>query len=130
MTKQLLVNLKRNFQIFNIGLAFSAMGLLLWTDHKYFFWPPQYAGLMNDDGLDAIAVAVGVGLMYYALKNEENNTLAGILLSVAAGFTSLVACIQLIHAIFAGRAPMGLGFILSCFLLTEILYTARTRNTR
>nr|DAS87140.1 MAG TPA: hypothetical protein [Caudoviricetes sp.] len=106
------------------------MGLLLWTDHKYFFWPPQYAGLMNDDGLDAIAVAVGVGLMYYALKNEENNTLAGILLSVAAGFTSLVACIQLIHAIFAGRAPMGLGFILSCFLLTEILYTARTRNTR
>ncbi|MDE1533979.1 hypothetical protein PWM22_01005 [Lactobacillus gasseri] len=130
MNKQLLVNLKHNFQIFIIGLACSAMGLLLWTDHKYFFWPPQYAGLMNDDGLDAVAVAVGLGLIYYAIKNEKSNTAAGLLLSIAAGFTSLVACIQLIHAIFAGRAPMGLGFILSCFLLAEILYTARTRNTR
>ena len=130
MNKQLLVNLKHNFQIFIIGLACSAMGLLLWPDHKYFFWPPQYAGLMNDDGLDAVAVAVGLGLIYYAIKNEKSNTAAGVLLSIAAGFTSLVACIQLIHAIFAGRAPMGLGFILSCFLLAEILYTARTRNTR
>lgn len=85
---------------------------------------------MNDDGLDAIAVAVGLGLIYYALKDEKNNTLAGILLSIAAGFTGLVACIQIIHAMFAGRAPMGLGFILSCFLLAEILYTARNRNTR
>ena len=106
------------------------MGLLLWTDHKYFFWPPQYAGLMNDDGFDAVAVAVGLGLIYYAIKNEKSNIAAGMLLSIAAGFTSLVACIQLIHAIFVGQAPMFLGFILSCFLLAEILYTARTRNTR
>lgn len=130
MNKQLLVNLKHKFQIFIIGLACLAMGLLLWTDHKYFFWPPQYAGLMNDDGFDAVAVAVGLGLIYYAIKNEKSNIAAGMLLSIAAGFTSLVACIQLIHAIFAGQAPMFLGFILSCFLLAEILYTARTRNTR
>lgn len=130
MLKKLIANLKHNFQIFAIGTAFSAMGLLLWTDHKFFFWPPQYAGIMNDDGLDAIAVAVGVGLMYYALKNEKNNTVAGILLSITAGFTGLIACVQLIHAIFAGKAPMGLGFILSCYLLAEVLYTAKTRNTR
>ena len=74
MLKKLIANLKHNFQIFAIGATFSAMGLLLWTDHKYFFWPPQYAGIMNDDGLDAIAVAVGVGLMYYALKNEKMHT--------------------------------------------------------
>lgn len=85
---------------------------------------------MNDDGLDAIAVAVGVGLMYYALKDEKNNTVAGILLSITAGFIGLIACVQLIHAIFAGKAPMGLGFILSCYLLSEVLYTAKTRNTR
>ncbi|HJE48797.1 MAG TPA: hypothetical protein K8V69_01230 [Lactobacillus johnsonii] len=130
MLKKLIANLKHNFQIFAIGATFSAMGLLLWTDHKYFFWPPQYAGIMNDDGLDAIAVAVGVGLMYYALKNEKNNTVAGILLSITAGCTGLIACVQLIHAIFAGKAPMGLGFILSCYLLAEVLYTAKTRNTR
>ena len=124
MLKKLIANLKHNFQIFAIGAAFSAMGLLLWTDHKYFFWPPQYAGIMNDDGLDAIAVSVGVGLMYYALKNEKNNTVAGILLSITAG------CTGLIHAIFAGKTPMGLGFILSCYLLAEVLYTAKTRNTR
>src|SRR5699024_283807 len=92
MLKKLIANLKHNFQIFAIGSAFSAMGLLLWTDHRYFVWPPQYAGLMNDDGLDAIAVAVGVGLMYYALKDEKNNTVAGILLSITAGFTGLIAC--------------------------------------
>ena len=125
MLKKLIANLKHNFQIFAIGAAFSAMGLLLWTDHKYFFWPPQ-----NDDGLDAIAVAVGVGLMHYALKNEKDNTVAGILLSITAGFTGLIACVQLIHAIFAGKATMGLGFILSCYLLAEVLYTAKTRNTR
>lgn len=106
------------------------MGLLLWTDHTYFFWPPQFAGLMNDDGLDAVAVVTGFGLIYYAVTNEKSNTVAGVLLSISASFTGLVACIQLIHAIFAGQAPMFLGFILSCFLLAEILYTARTRDTR
>lgn len=130
MTKQVLVNLKHNFQIFIIGLACSAMGILLWTDHTYFFWPPQFAGLMNDDGLDAVAVVTGFGLIYYAVTNEKSNTVAGVLLSISASFTGLVACIQLIHAIFAGQAPMFLGFILSCFLLAEILYTARTRDTR
>jgi len=128
--KKLLFNLSRNFHIFIIGATLSSMGLLLWADHQFFFWPPQYAGLMNDDGLDAIAVAVGLGLIYYALRDEKNNTLVGVLLSIAAGFTGLVACMQIIHAMFAGRAPMGLGFILSCFLLAEILYTARNRNTR
>ena len=51
MLNKLIANLKHNFQIFAIGAAFSAMGLLLWTDHKYFFWPPQYAGIMNDNNL-------------------------------------------------------------------------------
>lgn len=85
---------------------------------------------MNDDGLDAVAVVTGFGLIYYAVTNEKSNTVAGVLLSISAGFTGLVACIQLIHAIFAGQASMFLGFILSCFLLAEILYTARTRDTR
>ena len=49
-------NISDNFQLFLIGLALSAMGILLWTDHTYFFWPPQFAGLMNADGLDAVAV--------------------------------------------------------------------------
>lgn len=128
--KHLLTNLNRNFQILAIGATLSAMGTLLWTNHDYFFWPPQYVGVMNDDGLDAIAVAIGLGLTYCALKNEQNNTLVGILLSVAASFTGLVACIHIIHAIFASRPPMGLDFILSCFLLAEILYTAKNRNTR
>lgn len=130
MMKRLASNLSHNLQLFAIGATLSAIGVFLWTNHKYFFWPPQYAGLMNDDGLDAIAVVVGLGLIICAIRNEKNNTVAGILLSIAAGFTGLTACIQLIHAIFAGQAPMGLGFILSCFLLTEILYTARNRNTR
>lgn len=123
-------NISNNFQLFLIGLALSAMGILLWTDHTYFFWPPKFSGLMNDDGLDAVAVVTGFGLIYYAVTNEKSNTVAGVLLSISAGFTGLVACIQLIHAIFAGQAPMFLGFILSCFLLAEILYTARTRDTR
>ena len=81
------------------------MGILLWTDHTYFFRPPQFAGLMNDDGLGAGAVVTGFGLIYYAVTNEKSNTVAGVLLSISAGFTGLVACIQLIHAIFAGQAP-------------------------
>lgn len=85
---------------------------------------------MNDDGLDAIAVVLGIGLVIYAAKNIHDNLIAGILLSGSAGFVSLITVIEVIHFAFAGFESMKLTLILSLYLLARILILARNRNTR
>ncbi|MCH3904133.1 MAG: hypothetical protein LKE17_00050 [Lactobacillus sp.] len=132
---QLLANCKKNQLYIIIGLAVAANGGCLWIDkllakHGYFFWPPQWAWLMNDDGFDAIAVIAGVGLIIYALMNAHNNAVSGILLGTCAAFMTLVALVELGHALFAGQFRMLNTIIGDVFIVLIILYTARNRNTK
>lgn len=121
-------NAKLNHSYVAIGLVIAAIGLLLWTHHQYFFWPPSFKAIMNDEGLDAIGTFTGIGLIVFGVMDDKNNTIAGILLSVAAGWMGIIACIQLFHAAFLKNAEMALGFILCLFVIDRILMLARCRN--
>lgn len=121
-------NAKLNHSYIAIGLVIAAIGLLLWTHHQYFFWPPSFKAVMNDEGLDAIGTFTGIGLIAFGLLDDKNNTTSGILLSVAAGWMGIIACIQFFHAACLRNAEMALGFIFCLFVIDRILFLARYRN--
>ncbi|TSO25279.1 hypothetical protein FOD82_08550 [Lactobacillus sp. LL6] len=122
--------LTKNSKYTNLGLAMLLMGLDLWSEPDYFFWPPQYAFLMNDNGIDGIAVIVGIGLLVYAGMNIHDNQVAGILLGISAAFVTMITGIEIMHMIFAGQLRMGIPAILGFYMVLNILQIARDRNTK
>lgn len=97
---------------------------------RLLFWPPQYAFLMNDNGIDGIAVIVGIGLLVYAGMNIHDNQAAGILLGISAAFVTMITGIEIMHMIFASQLRMGIPAILGFYMVLNILQIARDRNTK
>ena len=119
----------KNSKYANLGLAMLLMGADLWLEPNYFFWPPQYASLMNDNGVDGIAVIVGIGLLVYAGMDIHDNYVVGILLGISAAFVTTITCVEIMHMIFAGQLRMGIPAILGLYIVFNILQIARDRNT-
>lgn len=128
MIKILLHRLNSWYSI--IGFLVTFTGEALWTNEHYFFWPPQYVSLMNDDRIDAIATFVGIGLIVYALTGMHNNWIIGILLGIAASFITIIAVAFYIHTVFAGYSKMILPLIFALTFVWVILKVARSRNTQ
>lgn len=122
-------SLALNEKYTSLGFIFIAIGIVLWTDDHYFFWPPQFVALMNDDVIDAIATFIGIGLVYYAAAGKHNNTLVSLLLGGATAIAVLITFAQFLHVVFVGFGSMKVGLFLSLFLLEKTLVTARKRNT-
>ena len=113
-----------------IGVLITAIGLDLWTNEHYFFWPPQYVSLMNDDRIDAIATFVGISLIIYALTGAHNNWVIGILLGLSAAFMTIIAIAFYLHMTFAGQDKMSLSFAFGVVFILIILKVANSRNTK
>lgn len=113
-----------------IGGLITAIGLDLWTNEHYFFWPPQYISIMNDDRIDAIATFVGIMLIFYALANLHNNWLIGILLGLSTAFMTVIAIAFYLHMTFAGADKMSLPLAFSLGFIWIILKVANNRNTK
>ena len=113
-----------------IGVLITAIGLDLWTNEHYFFWPPQYVSLMNDDRIDAIATFVGICLIIYALTGAHNNWVIGILLGLSAAFMTIIAIAFYLHMTFAGQDKMSLSFAFGVVFIWIILKVANSRNTK
>ena len=128
--KRLIHNLFKNSKYSNLGLAMVLLGGALWLMPRYFFWPPEYVSLMNDDGIDAIAVFVGVGLLVYAALSAHDNKIAGILLVGSAAFVTLIMVVEVLHMIFVSQFRMSVPAVLCLYMLLNILDIARNRNTR
>lgn len=125
----MLNRLKHNELYVLIGLALIGIGVALWCDNWYFFYPPQWQTYMNDNGLDALGVAIGIGLIIYSMIDEHNNQVAGFLLGAAAFFVASLVVLEVIHVILAHQFRMTNTVIGNLFLLSVIMYVARHRDT-
>lgn len=122
--KNLLQNSKNDTIFIYIGLVMLTVGISLWINQSYFFFPPQWNSLMNNNGLDGIAVACGLGLIIYAFDNNKNRKLRGILLGYSSAFVGLMALMELWHAILAGQTRMIETIIFEIFFIVVIFHEA------
>lgn len=128
--RKVLHNLIKNDWYTLIGAVITVCGIDLWTNSHYFFWPPQYASLMNNNNIDAVATFVGVGLIIYAAVGIHSNAIISILLGVSAAFGTAIAFAFYVHMTFARQAMLSVPLALAVFFVVTILKVAFTRNTR
>lgn len=129
---KLFKNLIHNSKYSFLGLSMILLGWDLYNTPNYFFWPPRYADLMNDNGIDAIAIMIGLGLIIYAGAGMHNNTLISWLLGIAVAFATVIFCVEIMHSIFGGfigHRFMGIPAILALYMVGSILQIARDRDT-
>lgn len=128
--QSLLDNIRNNELYILIGLALIGLGVVLWSNCNYFFYPPEYKLIMNDDGLDAFGVAIGAGLIIYGLIDEHSNKIAGVLLALAAFFVATITIMELIHVLAVHQVRMNVSIVSNIFLIAVIMYTAKNRDTK
>lgn len=113
-----------------IGFVIVAIGLDLWTNEHYFFWPPQYKSLMNNDRIDAVATFIGIGLIAYALFNVRSNWIISILLGLSTAFMTVIAVALYLHMVFAGQSKMNIPLTFCLGFIWLILKVAANRSTK
>lgn len=128
--KQLLHNLRGNEWYVIIGAVTTAIGYNLLTNEHFFFWPPQYSSLMNDDRLDAITLCIGLGLIIYSAVGKHVNSVISVLLGLATANYTVIAVILWIHMQFAGQCKFNLPLALCIGWILVILKVAKSRNIR
>lgn len=126
--KQLLTNLKTNRWKFSIGSLVTVIGICLLNTPDYFFWPPQYKDLMNDDGIDVFIIMIGLLLMLYSLSNLHSNKIASVLLAFSAGILTTITFVEAIHWYFAGMFRNSITIALAVFAVAVVLLVAYDRS--
>lgn len=130
MLRKILHNLTNYGWYTLIGLVMAVCGVDLLTNEHYFFWPPQFVSLMNDDRIDVIVIIVGVGLILYAMFGIHSNAIISILLGLAAAIGALIAFAFYIHMVYARQAMLSIPLVLALFFVAVVLKVALNRNTR
>ena len=125
---KVLHNLKQNRWKFTIGLLVLAIGLCLLATPDYFFWPPQYKNLMNDDGIDVFIIISGLLLILYSLSNLHSNKIASVLLAISAAIVASITFIEIIHWQFAGMFRNNLTIVLAIFAVVVIFLVSYDRS--
>ena len=125
---KVLHNLKQNRWKFTIGLLVLAIGLCLLATPDYFFWPPQYKNLMNDDGIDVFIIISGLLLILYSLSNLHSNKIASVLLAISAAIVASITFIEIIHWYFTGMFRNNLTIVLSIFAVVVIFLVSYDRS--
>lgn len=125
-----LKNIFKNGKYSNLGLSMLLIGLTLWADKRFFIWPPQFQPQLNDNGLDAIAVVLGVCLFVYAGLDAHNNRVAGLLLGLSVGFVVIITGLEIAHVMQVGLYRLNLSAILGIYLIINVMIDARHRNTK
>ncbi len=90
-----------------VGLDLLVTGLILLTNRHYFFWPPWpvwVTAAENGIGIGLIGVAVGLGMIYWAISPEKSISLDRKLIPTASAYFTLLAVTELLHGFFA---PLG-----------------------
>lgn len=128
--KRLLANLRRNFQYALVGLAMVGNGATLFVDRNYFFWPPQYSDLMNDQRIDMLMCFTGIALMLLAmrdfLKLKHSEMLTGLLLGLSAFLVMSMIIVEITHTVGAGEFRMSKTAVDDIILLMGIIYVRIT----
>ncbi len=122
--KQLTKNADKNFNQMLIGVLIIVIGIFLWADKNYFFWPPQLRPLMNSEWSDIIFIILGICLLFTALTGNRSRRLQSILLIISSAAVAMLLAEQLWHVLFANKIEMIMAVILDAGLLVMLIRCA------
>lgn len=138
ITVQELQLIKRRISInplhFVLGLLMLTIGLVLIDHDAFFLWPPGWQRFFNDDLVDVIAIATGLGLISFVLVGGKSQLANAILLSTTAFYLTMLLVLQTGHVLVVhdtGRllsVVLLIGWLLVCQYLALHSKTVKRRK--
>lgn len=106
-----------------ISIWTVVIGLFLFDDRNFFFWPPNLKRIENDMKLDALIVLIGLALFLCTILFVKNKWLIGVLLVAVGAISLALAALTFMHVIMTHYLPMFLMAFcnLVLFILTLIV---------
>lgn len=122
--KSLLKQADNNFNQALIGISIIMIGIFLWADKNYFFWPPQLRPLMNSEWSDIVFIILGICLLGTALTGNRSRRFQSILLIASSAAVAMLTVEQLWHVVFAHNLEMIMAVILDALVLAMLIRCA------
>ena len=122
--KSLLKQADNNFNQVLIGISIIMIGIFLWADKNYFFWPPQLRPLMNSEWSDIVFIILGICLLWTALTGNRSRRFQSILLIASSAAVAMLTVEQVWHVLFAHKIEMIMAVILDAGLLVMLIRCA------
>ena len=69
-----------------LGSLLTAFGIVLLVNDSFFYWPPEWQWLFNNDLVDAFAIIVGIGLIAFVFAGGRSQLANAVLLACSAFF--------------------------------------------
>ncbi|MFD3267183.1 hypothetical protein [Lactobacillus johnsonii] len=112
-----------------LALAMIGIGLILICNDFYFFWPPFAVGVLNDDLVGGIFIAIGIWLFSWAISNKNRISTNRNLLIITAGLLAFEATAEFCHGYVSGRPHMVMaGFLEVIVLLFVFSIIGKTKK--
>jgi hypothetical protein len=122
--KRYVTNLKNSDLQALVGVTVAVIGLSLWIDRHYFFWPPSLQNQLNDEGLDVLFICIGLSLFLVTMAGSTNKTITRWLLVACATIAAVLFAAQVCHGFFAGEPRMAHTAIGDALLFLLILHVS------
>ena len=107
-----------------ISIWIAGIGLFLFNDQHYFFWPPNWSNIENDVRIDTFIVLVGLVLFLCTIFGVENRKITATLLVCCGAISLSMATLSLLHVIMSSYWVMGLNVIGELILFSLVLLVA------
>lgn len=107
-----------------ISIWIAGIGLFLFNDQHYFFWPPNWSNIENDIRIDTFIVLVGLALFLCTIFGVKSRKVIATLLVCCGAISFSIATLSLLHVIMSNYWVMGLNVIGEIILFILILLVA------
>lgn len=107
-----------------IALWITGIGLFLYSDQHYFFWPPDWSNIENNIRIDTFIVLVGLVLFLCTIFGVKNRKVIATLLVCSGAISLSMATLSLLHVIMSSYWAMGLNVIGELILFSLVLLVA------
>lgn len=107
-----------------ISIWITGIGLFLFNDQHYFFWPPDWSNIENDIRIDTFIVLVGLVLFLCTILGVKNRKIIATLLVCCGAIGLSMATLSLLHVIMSNYWVMGLNVIGELILFSLVLLVA------
>lgn len=107
-----------------IGVWVTGIGLFLFSNQHYFFWPPDWSNIENDIRIDTFIVLVGLVLFLCTIFGVKNRKVIAALLVCSGAISLSMATLSLLHVIMSSYWVMGLNVIGELILFSLVLLVA------
>lgn len=107
-----------------ISIWVVGIGLFLFSDQHYFFWPPSWSNIENDVRIDTFIVLVGLVLFLCTILGVKNRKVIATLLICCGAISLSMATLSILHVIMSNYWIMGLNVIGELILFSLVLLVA------